>query len=63
MCSSDLSYANGLEIITGKPFTGKFLRSVLNVPIEFVRMSYDPNSSIDFVVTITDAWANNNPMP
>ncbi len=57
------SYANGLEIITGKPFTGKFLRSVLNVPIEFVRMSYDPNSSIDFVVTITDAWANNNPMP
>lgn len=57
------SYANGLEIITGKPFTGKFLKTVMNIPIEAVRMNFDPYSDIDLVVTITDAWANNNPMP
>ena len=57
------SYANGLEIITGKPFTGKFLKTVMNIPVEAVRMKYDPYSDIDLVVTITDAWANNNPMP
>ncbi len=57
------SYANGLEIFTGKPFTGKFLKSVLQVPVEFTKINYDPYSSVDFVVTITDAWANNNPMP
>lgn len=57
------SYANGLEIFTGKPFTGKFLKSVLQVPVEFTKLTYDPYNSVDFVVTITDAWANNNPMP
>lgn len=57
------SYANSMTIITGKPFTGKFLQNVMNIPTEAVTLKYDPNSDIDFVITITDAWAQNNPMP
>ncbi len=54
---------NALEIRTGKPYTAKFLADLMSIPTGAVTMNYDPSSDVDLVLTITDAWANSNPMP
>ncbi len=56
------SYANALEIRGGAPYTAKFLKDLMNIPTSSVTMNYTPGSDVDLVVTITDAWANSNPM-
>ena len=56
------SYANALEIRGGAPYTAKFLKDLMSIPTSSVTMNYVPGSDVDLVVTITDAWANSNPM-
>lgn len=56
------SYTNSLEIVDGKPFTAQFIKDLMSIPTEAVTMNYQPGGSVDLVVTITDAWANSNPM-
>ena len=56
------SYANALEIRGGAPYTAKFLKDLMSIPTSSVTMNYTPGSDVDLVVTITDAWANSNPM-
>ena len=53
---------NALEIRTGAPYTGRFLQNLMSIPTGAVTMNYDPTSDVDLVLTITDAWANSNPM-
>ena len=55
-------YYNSLEIRDGKPYTAAYLQGLMNIPTSAVTMNYDPGSDADLVVTITDAWANSNPM-
>ena len=54
---------NALEIRTGKPYTAQFLVDLMSIPTGAITMNYDPSSDVDLVLTITDAWANSNPMP
>ena len=54
---------NSLEIMGATPYTAKFLRDLMNIPPQAISMHYDPNADTDLIVTITDAWANSNPMP
>ncbi len=56
------SYTNSLEILKGKPNTAKFLANLMGIPSNAITMNYQPGSSVDLVLTITDAWANSNPM-
>ncbi len=53
---------NSLEINSGKPFTAKFLTELMVIPTGAITMNYIPNNGVDLVLTITDAWAANNPM-
>ena len=53
---------NSLEINSGKPFTAKFLTELMAIPTGAITMNYIPNNGVDLVLTITDAWAANNPM-
>ncbi len=53
---------NALEIRTGKPYTAQFLVDLMSIPTGSITMNYDPSSDVDLVLTITDAWANSNPM-
>lgn len=57
-----VGYTNSLEIKDGKPYTAKFFQDTLAIPTSAVTLNYDPGNDIDLVVTITDAWANSNPM-
>ena len=54
---------NSLEIRKGTPYTAKFLTELMSIPTGAVTMNYDPNSDVDLVLTITDAWANAGIMP
>jgi hypothetical protein len=56
------SYTNSLEVKRGKPFTAQFIKDIMSIPTEAVSMNYEPGGTVDLVVTITDAWANSNPM-
>ena len=54
---------NSLEIRKGTPYTAKFLTELMSIPTGAITMNYDPNSDVDLVLTITDAWANAGSMP
>ena len=54
---------NSLEIRKGTPYTAKFLTELMSIPTGAITMNYDPNSDVDLVLTITDAWANAGIMP
>ncbi len=56
------SYANALEIRNGTPYTAQFLKDLMGISTSYVRLNYTPGSDTDLVLTITDAWANNNTM-
>ena len=56
------SYTNSLVINKGKPFTAKFLADLMAIPTAAITMDYQPDAASDLVLTITDAWANSNPM-
>ena len=58
-----VSYANALEIRNGTPYTAKFLADLMGITSASVTLNYSPGTDTDIVLTITDAWANNNPMP
>lgn len=62
IASGTSSYANALEIRKGAPYTAKFLKDLMSIPTSSVTLNYDPGSDVDLVLTITDAWANSNPM-
>lgn len=62
IASGTSSYANALEIRKGTPYTAKFLKDLMSIPTSSVTLNYDPGSDVDLVLTITDAWANSNPM-
>ena len=55
-------YYNSLEVRDGTPYTAKYLKDLMNIPTSAVTWNYDPASDVDLVLTITDAWANSNPM-
>ncbi|MBQ6521090.1 MAG: LCP family protein [Anaerolineaceae bacterium] len=55
-------YANSLEIRNAKPYAAQFLKEVMSIPTSAVTMNFTPGTDVDLVVTITDAWANSNPM-
>lgn len=55
-------YANALEIRNAKPYAAQFLKDIMSIPTSSVTMNYSPGTDVDLVVTITDAWANSNPM-
>ncbi len=54
---------NSLEVRKGKPYTAQFLVDLMGIPTGAISMNYDPASDVDLVLTITDSWANSNPMP
>ena len=55
-------YANALEVLGAKPYAAQFLKDIMSIPTSSITMNYTPGSDVDLVVTITDAWANSNPM-
>ena len=55
-------YYNSLEIRNGTPYTAAFLQNMMNIPTSAVTLNYNPGTDVDLVLTITDAWANSNPM-
>ncbi len=55
-------YANALEIRGSTPYAAQFLKDIMGIPTSSVTMNYTPGSDVDLIVTITDAWANSNPM-
>lgn len=49
--------------VTGKPYTLKYLATLLNLSGAQIRSSnYDPNSNVDVIVVLGNDWAQNNPM-
>ena len=62
IAAGSTGYYNSLEIRDGAPYTAAYLQGLMNIPTSAVTMNYDPSSDVDLVVTITDAWANSNPM-
>lgn len=55
-------YANALEVRGAKPYAAQFLKDIMAIPTSSITMNYTPGSDVDLIVTITDAWANSNPM-
>jgi hypothetical protein len=49
--------------VTGKPYTLKYLATLLNLSNAQIRSSnYDPNSNVDVIVVLGNDWAQKNPM-
>lgn len=53
---------NTMDIKKGCPYTARFFSQLMQIPTGAITMNYDPASEADIVLTITDAWANNNTM-
>lgn len=62
IAAGSTGYSNALDIRGSTPYTAKFLKNLMNIPTAAVTMNYDPAAGTDLVLTITDAWANSNPM-
>ena len=54
---------NSLDIRNSTPYTAKFLANLMGIQSNAITLNYDPNSEIDMVLTISDAWANSGVMP
>lgn len=48
---------------TGKPYTLKYLVSLMNIAPVRIFSRYDPTSTVDVVVILGGDWAASNPMP
>jgi hypothetical protein len=48
---------------TGKPYTTKYLMTLMNLTSARIRIEYDPTAEADVVIILGDDWAYNNPMP
>jgi len=48
---------------TAKPYTVRFLVTLMNIDRIRIYFRYDPNSPVDVSVTLGDDWARTNPMP
>ena len=53
---------NTMEIKRGKPYTALYFAELMQIPTASITMNYDEYSYVDIVLTISDAWANNNIM-
>lgn len=62
IASGSQGYNNAMEIRNAAPYTAKYLQTLMAIPTTSITMNYDPSSEIDLILTITDAWANSNPM-
>ena len=62
IASGTTGYANALEVLGAKPYAAQFLKDIMGIPTSSVTMNYTPGTDVDLIVTITDAWANSNPM-
>ena len=52
-----------ITIYSAKPYTLAYMVSLMSINQNKIFYSYDPNSSVDFEITLGFNWDNNNPMP
>lgn len=60
--ASQLSTYTTLTFYTGKPYTVRYLKELMQIEDIRIHHFYDPNSPVDISITLGDTWANNNPM-
>ncbi|MBM3152395.1 MAG: LytR family transcriptional regulator [Chloroflexi bacterium] len=48
---------------TGKPYTVKYLMTLMNLTNARLRVEFNPAAEADVVINLGDDWAANNPMP
>lgn len=62
--NADRVYENTtLVIMTGKPYTTRYLADLMGVASGDIYNRYDPDASADLIIIVGNDWANNNPMP
>jgi hypothetical protein len=54
---------SSITIYTGKPYTIRFLTSLLNIPDTNIINKFNPDSPIDIELVLGTNWASKNPMP
>lgn len=52
-----------LVIITGKPYTTRFLVGLMGIQTGDIYNRFDPDAHADLILILGNDWANNNPMP
>jgi len=61
--ADELYDATTIFIYSGKPYTVRYLASVMGLENPRVYNRYDPNAQYDIAVVVGADWANNNSMP
>ena len=61
--ADDLYDTTTIFIYNGKPYTVRYLASVMGLENPRVYNRYDPNAQYDIAVVVGTDWANNNSMP
>jgi LCP family protein required for cell wall assembly len=54
---------SSLIVYNGKPYTIKYLSSLLKIPEAQITNKFNPDSPVDVVVILGSDWANKNPLP
>jgi polyisoprenyl-teichoic acid--peptidoglycan teichoic acid transferase len=54
---------SSITIYTGKPYTIRYLTSLLNIPDTNIVNKFNADSPIDIVLVLGTDWASKNPMP
>jgi LCP family protein required for cell wall assembly len=54
---------SSLYIYVGKPYTIKYLSSLLKIPESQIYNKFNPDSAVDIEIVLGNDWARKNPMP
>lgn len=61
--ASDIYSVTTIYVLSGKPYTVRYLADIMRVENIRIYNRYEPTASVDLIVTLGTDWADANPMP
>ena len=61
--ASDIYSVTTIYVLSGKPYTVRYLADIMQVENIRIYNRYEPTASVDLIVTLGTDWADANPMP
>ena len=61
--ADDIYTYTTIYVLTGKPYTVNYLKTVMGLDTIRVYNRYDPNATVDIIVAVGSDWDTSNPMP
>jgi len=61
--ADDIYTYTTIYVLSGKPYTVNYLKTVMGLDTIRVYNRYDPNATVDIIVAVGSDWDTSNPMP